>query len=159
MVHGGQQSDQSSSSFENVDRPEIGGESSQPAATTVISAAQETKKRIVERVEQEMEIFRKGGCSRFQAATRVANELEKWEGVSDKERGKAYDSYLAEINSVSSIENESRSVTRGTPQPLEATLPVEQQVSKKRIREEVEELLDQVSQGEEDEEESERRTI
>ena len=48
MVHGGQQSDQSSSSFENVDRPEIWGESSQPAATTVISAAQETKKRIVE---------------------------------------------------------------------------------------------------------------
>ena len=106
-----------------------------------------------------MEIFRKGECSRFKASSRVANELEKWEGASEREKGKAYDSYLAEINSFAAIQDESRSAVRGTSQPLEATLLSGQRLSKKRIREEVEDLLDQVSQGEEDEEEGERRVM
>ena len=159
MVHGEQQSDHSTSTFENVNRPEMGRETSQPAVTTVDSTAQETKERIIERVEREMEIFRKGECSRFKASSRVANELEKWEGASEREKGKAYDSYLAEINSFAAIQDESRSAVRGTSQPLEATLLSGQRLSKKRIREEVEDLLDQVSQGEEDEEEGERRVM
>ena len=159
MVHGEQQSDHSTSTFENVDRPEMGRETSRPAVTTVDSTAQETKERIIERVEREMEIFRKGECSRFKASSRVANELEKWEGVSEREKGKAYNSYLAEINSFAAIQDESRSAVRGTPKPLEATLLSERRLSKKRIREEVEVLLDQVSQGEEDEEEGERRVM
>ena len=46
-----------------------------------------------------MEIFRKGECSRFQASSHVANELGKWAGASEKEKGKAFDSYLTNINS------------------------------------------------------------
>ena len=159
MVHGGQQSDLSSATFENVDRPEMERETSQPVVATIDTTTQGAKERILERIEREMEVFRKGGCSRFQASTRVASELEKWEGASEREKGKAYDSYLAEINSFAAIQDESQSVVRGTPQPLETTLLPEQQSSKKRIRDEVEELLGQVSQGEEDEEEGERRVI
>jgi hypothetical protein len=107
-----------------------------------------------------MDAFRKGECSRFQASSRVANELEKWVGGSEKDKGKAFDSYLAEINSVIAVQNEDRSLTRGTSPPVRPTLDVEQQPSRKRFREEIEELLDRVS-GEEDleGEESERRII
>ena len=131
MVHGEQQSDHSISTFENVERPEMGRETSQPTVAAVNSTAQEKKERIIKRVEREMEIFRKGECSRFKASSRVANELEKWEGASEREKGKAYDSYLAEINSFAAIQDENRSVVRGTPQPLEATLFPEQRLSKK----------------------------
>ena len=55
-----------------------------------------------------MEVFRKGDCSRFQASSRVAKELEGWEGASDKKKGKAFDSYLAEINSFVAIQDEER---------------------------------------------------
>ena len=76
MSHGGEQLDETSSPFKIVDRSENGGE-----------------------IEREIEFFRRGEYSRFKASSRVANELEKWVGVSDKEREKAFDLYLAEINS------------------------------------------------------------
>ena len=55
MVHGEQQSDHSTSTFENVDRPEVERETSRPVVTTVDSTAQETKERIIERVERHQE--------------------------------------------------------------------------------------------------------
>jgi hypothetical protein len=146
MIHGDQQPSQSTSTSADVTDPRTGERSSEVVITDDHTAAQEEKARILERVEHEMEIFRKGDCSRFQASSRVAHELGKWAGVSDKEKGKAFDSYLAEINSPAAVQDDYRSLTRGTPQPLGSTLPAGQQPStRKRIREEVEELLDQVS--------------
>ena len=161
MEHGGQQFDQSTTSFEIVNPPENGGETSQVAITTVNPATQEAKERVLKRIEQGMEIFRKGECTRFQASSRVAKELEGWEGSSDKEKGKAFDSYLAEINSFAAIQDEARSATRGTPPPLGTSLVSGRQPTAKRIREEVEELLDQVSRGDLDgePEENEQRVI
>ena len=159
MIHGEQQLDQSSSSFENVVAPENGGGPSQTANATVGLSTQEEKERIIERIEREMEVFRKGECSRFQASSRVTNELSKWEGVLDKERGKALDSYLAKINSFIAIQDENRSTsgTRGTSPPLGSTLLPNQPHARKRVREEVEELLDRVSQGELEGEETDHR--
>jgi hypothetical protein len=87
----------------------------------------------------------RGEYSRFQASSRVANELGKWAGASDKEKGKAFDSYLAEINSRVAAQDDERSITRGTSPPPGSTLPAEQRSTSKRIRDKVEELLDQVS--------------
>jgi hypothetical protein len=162
MVHGEQTLDRSLSPFENVSRPNTEENSAAQAVVTADNhAATETKERILERVEREMEAFRKGECSRFQASSRVAKELEKWEGASDKDKGKAFDSYLAEINSFAAIQDENRSATRGASLPLGTThvSPAEQQSARKRIRDEVEELLDQVSGDELEGEESERRVV
>ena len=160
MTHGEHQHDQSSSSFENIIGPDNGGGSSQAAVATNNRTASEAKERIFERVEQEMDVFRKGECTRLQVSSRVANELEKWEGASDKDKGKAFDSYLAEINSFTAIQDENRSNTREASSPLGTSLlPAEQQSARKRIREEVEELLDQVSGDEFEGEEVEQRVM
>lgn len=95
-----------------------------------------------------MEIYRKGECSRFQASTCVANELDQCREVSDKEKGKDFDTYLAEINSITAIQDDSeeRSLTSlpiGSSNP--ASHGAEHQPTRKRIRDEVENLLDQVS--------------
>ena len=65
MVHGEQQPNQSNSSFENVTGSENGREPAQAVVTTVgpTASAQEAKERVAERIEREMEIFRKGECS------------------------------------------------------------------------------------------------
>ena len=88
-------------------------------SSSINSAAQEEKERTFERVEQEMEIFqvRKGEYSRFQVSLCIANELGKWAGASDQEKGKAFDSYLAEINTVLAVQDENRSMTRETSPP------------------------------------------
>jgi hypothetical protein len=148
MIHGDEQPEQSVPAIENVGESRIGLGASQAADTDVDSAAREEKKRIFDRVERELEAFRKGDCSRFQVSSRIAVELEKWTGASDKEKGKAYDSYLAEINSFSAVQNELRSETRGTSPPTGAPLHSDSRATGKRIREEVEEFLDQVSRGE-----------
>lgn len=161
MIHGESQLDESTSSFENVIGPGNGGGDGGPtnvADTDVNSAAQEEKERVFSRVEQEMEIFRKGDYSRFKASSRVAEELEKWAGASEKEKGKAFDSYLAEINSFTAIQDEERSATRETPPPVGTPLLAKQRPAGKRVRDEVEELLDQVSRGDLEGEENERRT-
>lgn len=157
MIHGEQQLDQSTTSFEVVDKPRNGGEPSNAAVANDESATQEEKERVFERIEQEMEIFRKGEYSRFRASSHVAEELERWEGASDKEKGKVFDSYLAEINSFVAVQDEERSVTRETPPPLGASHFTGQRSAGKRVRREVEELLDQVSRGDVDGEDVERR--
>jgi hypothetical protein len=120
---------------------------------------QEAKERVFEGVERQMEAFRKGECSRFQASSCVTKELEGWEVASDKEKGKAFDSYLAEINSHLAIQDEARSATRETSSPLGATRLAGGQTNRKRIREEVEELLEQVSREGLDEEENDRQLV
>jgi hypothetical protein len=119
MIHGEQSLDHSSSSFENISGPNEGENSTTQAVVTADNhAASETKEGVL---EQEMEVFRKGEYSRFHASSRVANELEKWEGASDKDKGKAYDSYLTEINSFAAIQDENRSTTREASPPLGTT--------------------------------------
>ena len=161
MSHGEAQLDQSTTTFEIINGSERGEEPAAIVVTDDDSAAQEEKKRVFERVEREMEVFRKGECTRFKASTRIASELDNWAGATDKERGKAFDSCLAEINSFLAIQDEvQRSVTRETP-PVEANLSTERQSRRKRIREEAEELLNQVlSAGEESEgEEVQQRVV
>ena len=117
MEHGGDQLDQSTtSSFEIITGPGNGG-TPQVVVEANNSSPQEEKERVFKRVEHEMEVFRKGECSRFQASSRVASELEKWGGASDKEKGKAFDSYLAEINSFATVQDDNRSHTRGSSPP------------------------------------------
>ena len=91
MTHGATQSDQSTSTLENVAATES-GESGEPAQTIITNVdsstdtgtqTREERERVLERVEREMDFFRKGEYTRFQASTRVVNELHKWEGASD----------------------------------------------------------------------------
>ena len=77
MSHGEGQIDQSTSTFEIVNGSEH-GESAEVVGSNDDSTAQEEKKKTFERVEREMEAFRKGEYTRFKASTRVANELDKW---------------------------------------------------------------------------------
>ena len=147
MTHG-EQPEQSTSTPENVNPTRTGDETSQSTDTAIDPATQEEKGRTFERVEREMDIFRKGKYSRFQASSRVANELDKWAGASDQEKGKAFDSYLAEINAVLAVQDENRSTTRETSPPPGTSHRPNQRPAGKRIRDEVEDLLDQVSRGE-----------
>jgi hypothetical protein len=157
MEHGGDQLDRSTtSSFENVTGPSNGG-TAQVVVETNNSSLQEEKERVFQRVEHEMEVFRKGECSRFQASSRVAGELGKWGGASDKEKGKAFDSYLAEINSFATVQNDDRSHTRGSSPPPGTVLLSTQRPGGKRVRDEVEELLQRVTEGEFEGEEGEIR--
>ena len=159
MSNGEGQLDQSTATFEIINGSERGEGPAAVVNANDDSAAQEERKRVFEQVEREMEVFRKGECSRFQASTRVAGELDKWAGVSDKEKGRAFDSCLAEINSILAIQDEARSVTRETPL-VETNISAEQHSRRKRIREEAEELLDQVLSGEEYEgEEIQQRVV
>ena len=146
MVHGDKQPEPPIPTIENVEGPNSTGETTaQSAVADNDSTAREEKARVLKRVEREMEFYRKGEYSRFQASTHVANELGKWAGASDKEKGKAFDSYLAEINSQIAIQDEERSDTRATSLPASSSNATRQQPNGKRIRDEVEELLDQVS--------------
>ena len=129
-----------------------------PAAiANVDSATQEEKERVIEGLEGAMDLFRKGECSRFQVSGLIFNELEKWTGATEQEKGKALDSYLTEINSFITVQDESISLARKNPPPLETT--VEPGVPSKRIRDEVEHILDQVSRGEAEDNDDEQRIV
>jgi hypothetical protein len=147
MSHGETQAEPSTS---NPLIEAIGSGNREGASQTVVPdddpTAQEERTRVFERIELIMETFRKGESSRFKASTHVLKELDQWGGVTDKEKGKAYDSYLAEINSSLAIQDEERSATRETSPPTGASLTTRRGGSK-RVRDEVEELLDQVSRG------------
>ena len=163
MIHGEseQHIEQSTPADESFTDLGNGGESTGVVVPDVrIQSSAQEKERVFERVEHEMESFRRGELSRFQASSRVTIELDKWAEASDKDKGKALDSYLAEINSFAAMQDENRSVTRETIS-LRPPDRAGQQPSRKRIREEVEELLDQVSgeelEGEGDEQRPMRR--
>ena len=142
MTHGAIQSDQSTSTLENVAATESG----EPAQTIIMNVdsstdtgtqTREERERVLERVEREMDFFRKGEYTQFQASTRVVNELHKWEGASDKKKGKAFDTYLAEINSLTAIQDEERSNAGGTSLPAHSSNLTGDRPTK-RIRDEVE---------------------
>jgi hypothetical protein len=123
------------------------GRSTFIAHEDVNAATQEEKSRVFERVEQVMETLRKGESTRFQASTNIINELGQWSGVTDKEREKALNSYLTEINSenVTTAAIEGRSTTRETSPPVESS-HLARTISK-RTRDEVEDLIERVSRG------------
>ena len=106
MTDGERQPAQSTSVIENVDEVRNREAPARTVDANDNATIQEKKERIFERVKQEMEIFRRGDYSRFQVLSRVANELGKWEGGSDKEKGKALDSYLIKINSFAASQDE-----------------------------------------------------
>ena len=71
MSHGEGQVIQSTSesTFEIVNGSEPGNSAEAAVANDNSTAAQEEKKKIFERVEREMEAFRKGECTRFHASS------------------------------------------------------------------------------------------
>jgi hypothetical protein len=155
MTHGDLPVNQSTSTIE--DEPSGERESTPQVITAnVESTVQEEKERVFNGVEQVMELFRKGECTRFQVSSLVLNELETWAGASDKEKEKAFNLYLTEINSFAD-QDESRSFTRGGSPPLGA--PNGSKGKAKRIWDKVEELLEQVSKGGSKDEEDEPRII
>jgi hypothetical protein len=156
MTHG-EMSARPSTSHAAAVEPELRGGSPQVIIQDELSAAKEEKERVFEGVERVMELFRKGESSRFQTSARILSELEKWTGATDKEKGKAFDSHLAEINSFLAIQDENRSTVREGSPLIGASLTAEGKT--KRIRDEVEELLDQVSRGGAEGEDDEPRAI
>jgi hypothetical protein len=94
--------------------------------------------------------------TRFQAKARVVNELGKCSEATDEEKEKAFSSYLIEINSQSIIQNEGPTSAGETTQPVGASLSERRP---KRVRDEIGDLLDQVSRGDLEGEELEPRSV
>ena len=108
--------------------------------------AQTQERRTREQVERVMEQFRAGLMPRFKATAAVVDELDKWTGVSDEDRGKALDSLLAELNSSSTATNGKANPQRAVPSA--STQPLnEPRSGSKRGRGEVEEIIDKLSKG------------
>jgi hypothetical protein len=82
MIHGELQSEQSTSAPENVVTSGNGG-ASQSTTTDGNSASQEEKERVFKRVEQEMEVFRRGEHSQFQVSAHILDEQGKWSEATD----------------------------------------------------------------------------
>ena len=154
MTHGEPPANQSTSTVADVPSRER-GPTPQAATADVDSAGQEEKTRVFNGVEQIMELFRRGDCTRFQASSLVLNELGTWAGAADEEKEKAFSLYLTEINSFFAHPDES--LTREGSRSVEA--PNGSKGRAKRIREEVDDILEQVSKDGTDDEENEPRVI
>ena len=159
MTHGQVQVNSSTTTVENVE-PNNRGESSQAVNMNgdPASQSQEEKRRVFDKLEQVMDIFRNGESTRFQMSIHVLNELDKWRGVTNKEKENAFNSYI-KINSnpVNQDEPEIQSTTREESPLMGTSLTAGQKT--KRIRDKVEELLDQVSRDEPEGEDDEPRVI
>lgn len=140
--------------------------SSSTVPENVDPISQTEKDRIFKRVEQAMDCFRKDEISSFRASICVLEELGKWTGVADEDRVRAYNSYLAEINSPAAARTipepgENQVATSGTsvtsPTPRASHLSIGS--PHKRGRDEVDDLLERVSRGEPEEEENECRMV
>lgn len=117
MNNGGEQSERSIAPVENTGNQ--GGTSGVTSADVEfvdpLATAQEERGRVFGKVEHVMDAFRRGDCTPFQTSVSILNELNKWTGVSDQDRGRAYISYLKEINPTTT--NEARSNTREATPP------------------------------------------
>jgi hypothetical protein len=154
MTHGVSSNEPTTSHIENVNAGER--QSSTPAAAANVDPIiDKEKERIIEGLEGAMDLFRKGECSRFQASALILDELAKWSGATDQEKGKAFDTYLAEINSFLTVQDESISLARKGPPSIGA--PIEPGSKSKRTRDEAEQFLDEISRGELDDEGDEPR--
>jgi hypothetical protein len=171
MQHGEQQSGPSSSTRENVDsraqrtlddsralrilekRPAGVGVPITPSED-VIPGNQEERDRVFQKVEQAMENFRKGQSTRFKTLTCVMDELDRWTGVSDTDRERALNTYMAEVNSDSAVSNGNRPESGSATQPSQSSVP-SIGVPQKRLHHEVEDLIERLSQGGNEEEEDE----
>ena len=142
MTHGEQSADQSISAVKDVP-PRERGSTPQVVAADDNSAAQEEKARVFNGVEQIMDLFRKGECTRFQTSSLVLNELGTWAGATDEEKDKAFNLYLSEITTFFAHQDDS--FTREGSTSLEALDGPKGRA--KRIRDEVENILDQASKG------------
>ena len=156
MTHGEPSIEPAIPAIKNT-HPREGRSTSQAAIANDEPTSQEEKARVFNGVEQVMELFRKGECTRFQAVSLILNELEMWTGASDKEKGKAFDSYLTEINAFFINQEESQSITREISSPPGTTL--EPKGKSKRVRDEADEFLDQISRGEPEDNDNKPRVI
>jgi hypothetical protein len=126
---------------------------SDPSSEVEVPSNQEERRRVFVRVEQIMESFRSGQNSRFQTLTSVVDELDKWSDVSDGERERAFISYLAEIRADSAVANGNQHELGSTTQPSRSSVPPI--VPQKRLHDEVEDLVERLSRGGNEEEEDE----
>jgi hypothetical protein len=158
MHNGEQQTGPSTVAHETVDTlsqptlESIPTGSSNTPPEVVITPGQEERVRVLKRIEQSMDNFRNGLSTRFQVLTNLIDELDKWSNVTDEDRERALNTYMAEINASTSIPNDNRQVTqptRSSPPPI--GLP-------KRRRPDVDDLVEQLSRGENDEAEDESGT-
>ena len=154
MTHGESTVDQSISTVKDIPSRER-GPTPQVATTDDDSAAQEEKTRVFNSVEQLMELFRRGDCTRFQTSSLLLNELGTWAGATDEEKEKAFNLYLTEINSFFTHQDDS--FTREGSASLEAPNGSKRQA--KRIRDEVDNILEQVSKKGSEDEDDEPRVI
>ncbi|KAJ3504145.1 hypothetical protein NLJ89_g8094 [Agrocybe chaxingu] len=116
--------------------------------------SQETA-RVRSQLQRILEQFRAGGITKFQTSTQIIEELDKWSGASDDERQRALTSYLEELNTEPARGADESERSQGHPKLVG-----------KRHREEVEDLVEQLSKGEneaesdgEDERPSSRRRV
>ena len=127
-----------------------------PTAENIVTYDEEEKNRVFKRIESTMDNFRVGNSSSFQATSNVIDELDKWSGVSDRERERALKSYLSEINANPSVEIE-ECISPEITQPTRSTIPSEG--TSKRPRQEVEDLLEKMSRGEPDDDDDDERRL
>lgn len=137
----------------NLD-PNRGG-TPQAAPTIADPSIQEERDRVFGNVEQAMGSFRRGESTQFHAMSHVLDELNKWLGVTDTERGKAFNSYLAEMNSTVEPRSEEQSATRKTSPSLGVSHPPGQSLKRARV----EEFLDRVSRGEPEDNDGEPKPL
>ncbi|KAJ3503737.1 hypothetical protein NLJ89_g8304 [Agrocybe chaxingu] len=97
--------------------------------------SQETT-RVRSQLQRVLEQFRGGDLTKFQTTTQIVKELDKWSGASDDERQQALTSYLKELNTEPVRGADDSEQLQGDPK-----------VAGKRHREEVEDLIEQLSKG------------
>lgn len=114
----------------------------------------EEKNWVLERIEGTMRSFHQGQATHFQMTSNVIDKLDKWTGISDKETERAFNSYLSEINSLSSSKVENI-ISPEITKPISSTIPSKGSI--KRSHREIEDLIERMSGANPDEDEDEHR--
>jgi len=118
-----------------------------PTSDTPIEAisSEEEEKRVLRRVEAIMDEFRGEQLSQFKAVANVTNELDQWVGVSDEVRGNALTPYLDEIHSITRQDSDQPKDNSRTKETPSQSAKQSKDSGRKRVREEVDDLVEQFS--------------
>jgi hypothetical protein len=149
MLHG--ETDETSTSVPQT----ASGPSGATSADVENTSQEEERGRIFTRLGQVLEEYQKGKSARYQTLSNLVEELDKWVGVSDEERERAFVTYQAEIMAIIPTSEEGQSATQSTTQPTGTHLA--QPPSPRGTRGEIEDLISRASKrGAEDDEEEPR---
>jgi hypothetical protein len=151
MLHGVQSNETSPITAENVS----GSPRITPANVGTI-VQEEERGRVFGRLKQVLEECQNGKTTQFQTLSNLVEELEKWVGVSDEERGRAFGTYQAEILALAppvTVPEEGQSVTQATTQPAGTPLTPGPPHFPRGSRDEIENIIGRVTKrGPEDDE-------